>query len=74
MCEDNEIGVHLFAAAQAPRPFPPELFAAARDGAALDRTLLAHFVRSFEAQDETARRLFAFDLEIVRPSSDREHS
>lgn len=72
--EDNEIGPHLSIAAQAGRPFPPEPFAAARDGLALDRTLLAHFARNFEAQDKTTRRLFALDLEIVRPVSNRERA
>lgn len=65
MSEDNEIGRHLFVAAQAARPFPPELEAAARDGVPLDRTLLAHIVRAFEAQDRSTRRIFALDVEVV---------
>lgn len=65
MSEDNEIGRHLFVAAQAARPFPTELAAAARDGLPLDRTLLAHIVRAFEAQDHSTRRLFALDVEVV---------
>lgn len=65
MSEDTEIGRHLFVAAQAARPFPPELEAAARDGIPLDRTLLAHVVRAFEAQDRTTRRLYALEVEVV---------
>lgn len=69
MSEDNEIGRHLFIAAQAARPFPPELEAAARDGLPLDRMLLAHIVRAFEAQDRYTRRLFALDIDVVKETS-----
>lgn len=69
MSEDNEIGRHLFVAAQAARPFPPELEAAARDGLPLDRTLLAHVVRVFEAQDRSTRRLFTLEVEVVAETS-----
>lgn len=69
MSEDNEIGRHLFVAAQAARPFPPELAAAARDGLPLDRTLLAHVVRAFEAQERSSRSLFALDVEVVGEGS-----
>jgi hypothetical protein len=65
MSEENETGPHLFVAVQASAPFPADLYIAGRDGVALDRTLLAHVVRSFEAQDPKARRMFAMAVEIT---------
>lgn len=66
MIEDNEIGRHVFVAAQAARAFPAELHLAGQDGVPLDRTLLAHFIRHFEAQDRSSRRLLAIDIEVTR--------
>jgi hypothetical protein len=66
MREETEPGTHRFVAAQAGRPFPAELSAAGHDGVSLDRTLLAHIARTFEAQESSSRRLFALDLQIVR--------
>ncbi|RAP43221.1 hypothetical protein BYZ73_00480 [Rhodovulum viride] len=65
LIEDNEIGRHLFIAAQAPSAFPAELLLAGRDGIPPDRTLLAHFQRHFEAQEKSARRLFAVEIEFT---------
>lgn len=66
MVEENEAGRHRFIAAQGNRAFPPELSAALADRLTLDRTLIAHFLRSFEAQDKFTRRLFALDVDILR--------
>ena len=69
LIEDNERGRHLFIAAQAHTAFPSALLLAARDGIPLDRTLLAHFQRHFEAQDRSARRLFAVEIEFITKSA-----
>lgn len=66
MIEDNELGQHIFVMAQAARAFPAELHLAEQDGVPLDRTLLAHFIRHFEAQDRSSRRLFAVDIEMTK--------
>lgn len=65
MCEETERGRHLFIAAQATRPFPADLGAAAMDGAVLDRALLAQFVLDYEARPAATRRLFVMDVEML---------
>lgn len=68
--EENEIGNHVFVAAQASRPFPAAFKSAADDGISLDRTLLSHFLRHFEDQDKSTRRLFAVSIEFFDPTKD----
>lgn len=66
LVEENEIGSHLFIAAQSPKPFPDELLRAGRDGIPLDRTLLTRFQQHFEAQSRKYRRLFAVEIAFER--------
>lgn len=66
MVEDNEVGRHVFVVAQAARAFPAELHLSEQDGVPLDRVLLAHFIRHFEGQDKSSRRLMAAEIEITK--------
>ena len=69
MFEETETGRHTFVVLQVNRPLPAELSMASRDRLSLDRSLIAHVVRNFEAQDRSTRRLFALDVDVIKASA-----